>query len=246
MRLSRFVPIILLALMLSASVFPQVSANAEVSPIGWMVRDVTNHSDCVVHGERYAEIDPSSGVAYEWVESCPPGSVLETIVVYSEDEAESGSGVFVAYTGNVEDDEEALQEAKAKLSPPEPHESQSQMMSCNEGGWSKTASFYAYDPGLTVYYKVYYWQTTSCSGGVSTTEIMINPSGTQRFAKSLYYGQQAHHGCAELTTYYISHPVYIYGPLGYLFTNETRSGSYIACTSAWGTSYTGSVYLTTP
>lgn len=246
MRLSRFILIVLLALMVSASAFPQVSANAEASPIGWVVRDVTAHSDCVIYGERFAGVDPASGVIDEWEESCPPGAVLETVVVYTHDEATSTPGLFVAYTGNVDDDEAALQEAKSSLFPPEPYENQTPLRSCTEGGWSKSTSFYAYDPGLTVYYKVYYWQIASCSGGVSTTEIMINPSGTQRFAKSLYYGQQAHHGCTELTTYYISHPVYIYGPLGYLFTNETRSGNYASCVSAWGTSYTGSVYLTTP
>lgn len=231
--------------MFGALVSPQSLEASQTHPVGYAVRDVTRESGCVLQRERYAGMDPSSGIVESSEEPCPAGSVVETVPLRSADEASSVGGVFVPLSGNDELDAVALQDAKSSLVSDPEESPQSTRAACIEGGWSANMSFWAAEPGLTVYATVYYWRDAWCSSGVSSTRISIWPSGQQRFAKSLYYGQQVHHGCAELSTSGASHWLGINAPLGYLFTNETRSGTWWECDTAWSTSYTGSVYLYT-
>ena len=193
---------------------------------------MTGESGCVIQRERYAGMDPSSGIVESWEEPCPAGSVVETVPVRSADEASSVGGVFVPLSGNDELDAVAIQDAKSSLVSGPEQSAQSTRAACIEGGWSATMTFWATEPGLNVYATVYYWQDAWCSSGVSSTTIRISPSGQQRFAKSLYNGQQVHHGCATMSTSGKSHWLGINAPLGYLFTNETRSGTAIECETA--------------
>lgn len=237
--------IVVLTLVFGAFVSPQALEASQAQPYGYAVRDVARESGCVIQREQYAGMDPSSGIVASWEEACPAGSVVETAPVRSAADASSIDGIFVPLTGNDELDAIALQEAKLSLVSDPEQSSPSTHVPCVDQGWSASMQFYASEPGVTVYATVYYWRDAFCSSGVSYTTIWLSHSAQQRFAKSLYYGSQTHHGCASMNTSGKSHWVGIDAPLGYLFTNETRSGTWVECETASSTSYTGSVYLYT-
>lgn len=218
------------------------SAGAQDLPVGVVVRDATAESGCTIESSLYSTLDITSEIVDSSSESCPAGSVVEVVPVWSHDEAQAKDGLFVELTGDATVDSVAISAAKSSIGPPSGPASVQK--ACVEGGRSKYMSFWAAEPGLTVWAYVYYWQDAFCNSGVSSTTIGVSPSGQQRFAKSMYYGYSVHHGCAAMSTGGTSHSIAISAPLGYLFTNETRSGTYAECEAAWSTSYTGSVYLT--
>ena len=220
----------------------QAGVSGQEIPYGVVVRDVTAESGCAIESARFSSLELTSDVVESSSEPCPAGSVVEVVPVASEADAASRGGILVHLTGDTAADEAAIAEAKASVGLSVGPVSLPR--ACVEGGRSRYMSFWAAEPGLTVWAYVYYWQDAWCNSGVSSTSIGISPSGQQRFAKSMYYGNTVHHGCAAMSTGGTSHAIALSAPLGYLFPNETRSGTYAECVSAWSTSYTGSGYLT--
>jgi hypothetical protein len=213
------------------------------APFGMAVIDVTSTSSCSITHRTYAS-QAYSEVIDERVVGCPAGTVIRSTPVASEQEAFNLGGKFVPLSGAFEADMSAVESAKAQLLPAD-QELPASASACNEGGYSRSLSYRAYDPGVTIYSTVYYWQEYSCASGLSSAVASLSWNAdlywrwAEYFAPGAYYYNS--HGCTNLSTGTTSDSYYISRPLGYLYRDESINFS--PCAGGWGDSYTGSVYL---
>lgn len=246
----RFVVSFMMSFLIAASSLLQasgVSAQDRV-PFGMAVIDVTATSSCSITNRTYASSDFESEVVDEEVLSCPAGTVVLSTPVDSERQAAGMGGIFVPLTGNYEADVNAVANAKSRLSPTVTRSygnEQSEALACSDRGFSKSLSYYANSPGVTVYSTVYLWQDYTCATGLSsaTARLSWNADLYWRFSEYFAPGQYYYnsHGCTNLSTSNTYDQYNVTRPFGYLYRDESINFS--PCAGGWGDSYTGSVYL---
>lgn len=244
----RFTTLFVAFLLLAPILLPATSVGSAQSaaPVGMAVIDVTATSDCSISHREHESIKPDSPVILEYALECPAGSVLYSTPVGSEAEALRLGGIFVPLTGNNEADFMAIENAKARLYPVNTYSGESASMSaCSDRGFSRSMSYTAYDPGVTVSTTVYYYQEYSCASGLSGAQAKLswNADVYWRFAEYAAPGQfyNNSHGCTNLSTGWTYDTYNISRPLGYRYKDE--STNFAPCWTASGQSYSNIVYL---
>lgn len=118
-----------------------------------------------------------------------------------------------------------------------------QPQSCSERSFSAGFSYWASDPGATIWATVYYSQNNGCQLILGSS--VTSTSGSGLYWVASYYNSPGFiqsHGCKNITYGGISsgyYGKYIYGGGTFKDDSWNRPG----CQGGWGTSYTGSVYI---
>ncbi len=224
---------------------------------GYVIEDITSDSQCLLTYQELAGGPAGEVLATESV-SCPAGSVTTSRFGTAKDAWRSDS-LFVPATASVEVDQLAIRAAKDSLArqaamtgtlqlpgnpllkdvPAVPPREES----CSARSFSAGFSYWASDPGATIWATVYYSQNDGC-------QLILGSSSTSTSGSGLYWVKSYYnspgfiqsHGCANITYGGINsgyYGKYIYGGGTFKDDSWNRPG----CAFGWGTSYTGSVYF---
>lgn len=212
-----------------------------------VLNDVTFSSDCSLTYRTHATGDIDSAVTNEEVRACPAGTIIETTPVSSAADAERLGGVFIPFSGNIDADMAAVDDAKLQLAPAGTSSyslDQQARAGCNDGGFSASLYYWARDPDVYVYGTVYYWQDYTCASGITSSYAYTNWNAGLWWRRAYYsvygYYNQWSHGCTQLSTGATWDSYYASAPLGGLFYDESiNQGGTYGCRFAGGTSYTG-------
>lgn len=216
-------------------------------PFGVAVMDVTFSSKCTIVNRTYATLDIESEVVDEQTWECPTGSVIRSTPVDSEQEALELGGIFVPLSGDPDTDSKALASAQSTFLPDTSRLygiEQQAALGCTEQSFSKSMSYYAYEPGVRLYTTVYYYQEYTCASGISSAKASLswNADLYWRFAEyfepgAYYYNS---HGCTNLSTSATWDSYYVHRALGHRYRDESINSS--VCAGGYGESYSN--YMT--
>lgn len=177
----------------------------ESTPQAVAVIDVTSWSDCSIVSRTYASMDIESEVIDERQTACPPGTVIQVTPVEGEAAARALGGLFVPLSGTVDADFKAIQSAKQQLLPTGTWSyglEQQSALGCSDRSFSKSLQYRAYQPAVTVYSTVYYWQDYTCDTGVSSAKASLSWDANLWWRQMVYSPPYwfEYHGCPNLST----------------------------------------------
>lgn len=210
------------------------------------VLDVTSESGCALTSTTFdAGID--SAVVDEQSLPCPQGSVIRAFPADAQT-ANAVGAIFVPLTGTLDVDLATVDTARQELMLQEgPSYSQSvaSTMGRTDRGFQASLSYYAYNPGVTVYSTAYYAQDDTCATWITSAAASLS------WDADLYWRQAGchtpvsvrSHGCPNLSTGSTWHSYnWAVNGTGGTYWDESINNAAFGC-SGWGDSYTGSRIL---
>ncbi len=191
-------------------------ATRDARIVAVVVANVTASAACSL---IYSTLDGDI-VINEYTVTCPTGSVVSTRGVTAA-ETRHVSGLVVRLTGDTRVDKLAVESAQNSLKPASldvrtPGDEIS-AASCEERSFRAAFSYYANDPGVTIYGNVYYSQSLSCSANIGSGSASLSSSAIVYWDDGWYEGSNHYwsHGCRNLR----------YGVLYQQYNRNTSLGS---------------------
>jgi hypothetical protein len=167
----------------------------------------------------------------------------------TESEAKAAGALYVPRTGDDAADAGALESARSSLRAPAWSYTQSQneaARGCNDVGFSASLSYYAYNPGVSIYVTVYYAQDYTCAAWISSAEASTDWNADIWWRQAGYSNPVSYrtHGCTNLSPsgYWHAFSGWSINGFGGWYYDESTNDNSLGCIG-WGESYTGGVYL---